>query len=460
LRSRKVIRKKLEDMVQHAERVLLLINISDMRNIINVIKRVSKNREVNVIAPVGKDNIALVKKWMRFADVRHYETSIQEKVAITKDAVLIFELSSPLALYSNDPKFVSMFSSFFEAEWNLAIRAEEKIKEVETGKPAEEIVFVRGRESLYRMLPDLYREAKKDILITTSKNGAIRIFKYLNKYLGDAKTRNVKVRLITTVTRENMEIAKKINAEVRHVDKIHAVLACYDGSVLSMHDIKNDSVSLHSPDDTVMITNNSGMINMMKQMLENMWEHAMPLEERIAELETGRPREETYYIYGRQKLYEMIPQFMGNAKDVIWTAPENGLERIYSNLKGVIDLYKGRARIQCLAPITKANIEIAKKLGIEIRHVDKIYAIADCYDDSLLTIITPQNNNPDDDEIIVTNKHEFVKMIRQMLENMWEHATPLEKREKELTTQYTLRDMLESVALEKMFTGAHEEKEV
>ncbi len=461
LRSRKVIRKKVEEIMNSSDRTLLLINISDMRNLINITRKASKNTEVNVIAPLNKDNIALAKKWMRFAEIRHYETSVQEKVAITKDAVLIFELSSPLALYSNDAKFVSMFRSFWEAEWNVAMPSSEKIKEIETGKPADEIVLLRGRENLYSMLPGFFKEAKNDVIVITYKNGLARMHKHLGKHMEEAKARGVRIHVITTVTKDNMEYAKNIHAEIRHVDKVHAIAGCYDNNRLVMINTKSDTISKNSPDDTIMIVNNSDTVSMMRQMLESMWEHAVPLEERIAELETGKPHEETRYIYGRQKLYDMVPQLLEDTEhDVLWTTSETGLVRIYNNLKHVIDEHKNRVHIRCIAPITKSNIEIAKKLGIEIRHIDNVYALADCYDDSLAVIINPKDDDISNDEVMITNKRETVKMMRQMLESIWDHATPLEEREEDLSKKYTDKELIESIALEKMYEKAHEEKEV
>ncbi len=604
LRSRKVIRKRLEDIMQSSDRVLLMINISDMRYLVNFAKKATKNKELNVIVPVNRDSMPLVKKWMRFADVRHYQTSMQEKIAVTGDSVLIFEFGTPLALYSTDPKFVSMFRSFLEAEWSAAVPAETKLKEIETGKPAEEMVFMRGMENLYRLLPGFISETKKDLIVITSKNGVVRLHKYLNEHLKDALARGVKIRVITNLTKENIGLAKAMAAEVRHVDKVYAVAGCYDESRLVMIDIKSDMPTKSSPEDVVLITTNTDTVKMMRQMLESVWEDAIPLEtriaelegrrieemkviygkeniyqvlreittqaekeicilstegtlersmiegtfdlgknlskkvkrryilpitkrnvslvknamefaevrhtdftpirirmvdserctirfggddivysqemcvfsnmksyvssikeyfektwaeaipaeDRIAEIETGKPREETYYLHGRQKLYRMMPQVIQDTKhDIIWTTSEIGLVRIYENLRNIIDEHKNRLRIRCLAPVTKANIEFAKKLGIEIRHIDKVYAVADCYDDSVAVVINPKDDDISNDEVMVTNKQEMVKMMRQMLESMWQRATPLEDREKELESRYTEKELAESIALEKMY---------
>ncbi|MEK6809667.1 MAG: helix-turn-helix domain-containing protein [Nanoarchaeota archaeon] len=287
-RSRKAIRKKFEDMINSGERVLLVLNISDIRNLVNIAKKASKNAEIDVMVPINKDNLELVKKWMRFADVRHYETSMQEKMAITENSVLIFEFSSPLALYSNDAKFASMFQSFLEAEWTVAASAEEKIMEIETGKLAEDIVFMRGRKNFFTALPDFFKELKKDLVIMTTQNGIIRIHKYLGKYLDDARSRGVSVRVITVVTKNNVEAARNIKAEVRHVDKVHSVTSCFDNQMLCMLDLKDDSPDIGSPDDIIMIINNKNMVKMMRYMLESVWADAEPLATRIAEIEEGK----------------------------------------------------------------------------------------------------------------------------------------------------------------------------
>ena len=80
--------------------------------------------------------------------------------------------------------------------------------------------------------------------------------------------------------------------------------------------------------------------------------------------------------------------------------------------------------------------------------MDKIYALADCYDDSVLTIMQTENDSGEikspDDEIIVTNQRGTVKLMRQLLEEMWKQARPLAenvKLGKEKSDFYALKNI-------------------
>lgn len=430
-------------MLQSSNQVLLLINISDMRNLGGLVKKFAKDKEINVITPINKESIPLVKKWMRFANVRYYEISTQEKIAITKDSVLIFELSSPLALYSNDPKFVSMFNKFIESEWNIAPRAEEKIREIETGKPVEEIVFMRGRENLFKLLPDFYRDAKTDIIVMTSKNGIMRTYKYLNKYLNEARSRGVRLRIITTITKENIEIAKNICAEVRHIDKVHAVAGCYDNSSLTMLDIKNDNISKNSPDDTILMINNSDTVEMMRQMLESVWENATSLEERISDLE-GKPRNEMKVISGTENIYKIFREIISQAKkEICIISSEDTLERAIKY--GTFELDKKMSKhvkVRYMIPITQKNLHLVKKAMefAEIRHIDFTPIRSRMIDGEKCTMRYGAEDIASARELcLFSNIESYVANVKEYYEWLWKKAIPAEEKISELEEELNSR---------------------
>ncbi len=436
LRSRKVIRKKLEEMSDSSESMTLLMNISDMRNLINIMKRAAKTTRINVIVPVNKESTPLVRKWTNFSEVRHYETSMQEKIAVTKDSVLIYELSTPLALYSNDPKFVTMFNNFLESEWNAAVQAEDKIREIETGKPPEEMIFIRGRENLYKALPELFRETKKDFIIMTSEKGIMRIHKYLNKYFEEARQRGVKTRVITSVTKDNMDVARSISAEVAHADRIHAAAACFDDRRLVMMDIKDDVVSRNSPQDTVLITNNSHTVKMMRQMLERSWADAVPLEGRISEITKGK-REEMKVIIGTEKIHKLLLEMAARAKNSVDIMSTPGtLKRSFE--RGTWDIDKSlseKVKVRYLLPITEKNVDIVKKAMefAEIRHIDFTPIRMRMVDGEECTMRYGDEKVYHSMEICVySNIQAYVSNIKKYFDFVWKSAVPAEQRIRQL----------------------------
>ena len=134
------------------------------------------------------------------------------------------------------------------------------------------------------MLPKFYEESETDIITMTTSNGLVRRQKNLKNLIEGARKRGVQHRVITNVNRENMKYALEMNAEIRHVDDVHAITTCYDDKRLLMIELKNDKPDLKSQDDAMLITTNPETIKMTRQMMEGVWKDAMPLEERIAQL--------------------------------------------------------------------------------------------------------------------------------------------------------------------------------
>ncbi|MBI2971687.1 MAG: hypothetical protein HYY37_04700 [Candidatus Aenigmarchaeota archaeon] len=290
VRSKAMIFKKLEDMLGMAEKhVSLLINSSDMRRLMHAARRThASGGAMHVLGPVSVGNREIVGKWMKFADVRHYETQFQMKLAIIDDKeMLVFRSDPPIALHSRDQQFIALLQTFFEEHWNAAPAAKEKMVEIETGKPIEEMSYIRGRQEFYHLLPRLYAGAQKDIVVCTTSNGLIRLYKLGKKYMDAAAARGVRIRLMAPITSDNMRVlADLANVEVRHMDKIYAVVNIFDDSFVALREIKNDSVALSEPEDMAIITSMKDVVKMMREMAERMWIDAIPMNVRIRQIET------------------------------------------------------------------------------------------------------------------------------------------------------------------------------
>lgn len=579
-RAKRVIYKKIDEILSGARKnAVLVINSSDLRRLFYIAR--SSKAEFKVLCPITKENKNIVKQWMKFSDIRHYETETQVKIAIADDSeVCVFQTNVPTALCSSDEQFVALLKGFafsawtnapsseeriaeiekgepvkkteiikgdedifesvteamknakknlmvcatsyglknavekrkellvnlknrgvrvryltsilkenlsfakelndivelrhfelpirvvltdtdcllissaargkkpdelirsnvpgladrmrelIENIWDAAIPAEEKIMEIELHRPLEEVKQIRARENVFRVLKEYVRKSRHDIVITTTSNGLLRLQKYFKQLFDDAKKRGVRIRCLVPVTKDNMHAATDLGIEVRHIKEVHAVMGCYDNSYLALLHIKDDSTDIHAPEDFAIVTNQKGTVQMMKQMFESVWENSIDMKTRAKELETGEPAQGVKYFRGRKNLYKMLPKLMGTSNDIIWMTTSNGLIRIASSLKKEIEKAKERGvRIRCLTPISESNKTVAENIGIEVRHIDKIYAVADCYDDSILTIMQTDNDsteiNSPDDTVMVTNQRGTVKLMRQLLEEMWKQAKPL-----------------------------------
>lgn len=443
LKAKRMIYKKLESFLAGAQKSMcLMINISDLRRLYFYAKGAAKHVELHILVPINKENKNLVKKWMRFADVHHYETQTQVKIAISDDSeVLVFQTNAPIALHSKDKQFTGLLKGFFNSAWESSPHGKDKVSEIETGKPVEEVRNIRSRKEIYSVINELIDKTKKEILINTTPAGILRIQKYFRKKLDEAAKRGVRIRCLAPVTKHNMETAKQLGIEIRHADRAQTIMSCFDNSYLLLIHVRKDAVTMNSPQDYAIITNKGSTVDTMCQMFENMWANSISLEARIHELETGKPIEKVEILRGNETIYEATKDASKRAKQEICTiSTEFSPERAAKFGTTSVDraMANKGAKLRYIFPITEKNVELIKKFMefAEVRHIDftpiRVRIVDDktCfvrYGGEEFTLLSEQ-------VCICSSASNYVSTMKSYFEHVWVEAIPAEERIRELET--------------------------
>ena len=151
-------------------------------------------------------------------------------------------------------------------------------------------------------------------------------------------------------------------------------------------------------------------IQQQQHIFESLWSNAIPVEERIREIEEGRERVETIALRNSTEIAKRIKKNIESSTEIKICSQAGGLELIYNNFfesyKKVLDSYrKGELKgIRWITTINKDNEELAKLLlneGIQIRHTKNL---------------TPLNFSISNKEFQATaEKMEGGEMIRSLL---------------------------------------------
>jgi len=398
---------------------------------------------MSVLSPITNENKQLIKKWLPFSEVRHYEAENNVKIVITdNNEVLIFQTNMTTALYSNDPQFVSMLKSFVKSIWEHSPPAADKIEELETGKPLEQMLHVRGREDIYKELEPIYDNTKKDIILMTTSSGLIRFYKYLLKMVKAAVKRGVKIRILTHVNKKNVAYVKKVSdlgVEVKHVEKVYAVASCYDDSFMQMMRVRNDSTGIKS-DDISIITNQKYTVKMIRQMLEEMWVHGTEASQIEDSIKRGKPIQEMRIVSGKENIYKLLSSITKQAKkEICMLASRKSLDRAVKY--GYFDIDRRLAKkvkVRYLIPITEFNKDLVKKAMefADVRHIEFTPIRVRLVDGKRCTIRYGGGGMDSLEEgiCIFSNINKYVSNIKEHFENTWNSATPAGDRISELET--------------------------
>ncbi|HXS59869.1 MAG TPA: histidine kinase dimerization/phospho-acceptor domain-containing protein [Candidatus Sulfopaludibacter sp.] len=99
------------------------------------------------------------------------------------------------------------------------------------------------------------------------------------------KKRGIKLRGVTEVTVYNIQYCKKLMevSGLRHLDGVRTNFAIADGKAVMLHGVSQET----DPLSHAIVTSVKGIVDAQQYMFENLWNKAIPAEQKIREIEQG-----------------------------------------------------------------------------------------------------------------------------------------------------------------------------
>jgi sugar-specific transcriptional regulator TrmB len=183
-----------------------------------------------------------------------------------------------VCIYTNCESLVQAFASVFEDLWRNSTDIEDKIVEIETGKPTPKTLVIADAEKAKEKYDQTLRAAESEIMLMTSAKGLVQLGESALLFKELAK-RDVSARIMAPITIENMEQAKLLSeyCEVRHIASTYLGTTIVDGKHLfqlkaSLSD-QGETGNVFSFKN-VFYTTDSEYVEKMKNMLEDVWNRA------------------------------------------------------------------------------------------------------------------------------------------------------------------------------------------
>jgi len=299
---------------------------------------------------------------------------------------------------------------------------------------------VEDEKFIFAKIRQMVEDAKNEILVSAS---GLSIIQAKRADMLKTLTRlDIPFKILTNVSSTNLstieEVVKKIGYsekyQGRHIDleeNLFPKFVICDEDEMIFLITKEEMPSSHK-NDTGLWTNSKPLINAFKTFFDGLWREALDMGRRINELNTGETPPETILIRDASKAYQKYLTLINSAqKEVILMATAKDLARLL-RLKEILDGWlKRRVLVRVMAPITKENEEIARKLSkyCEVRHVQLNYQRAVIVDGKhLLHIKAPP---PGKDALapsmyfensFYTNDPEYVQGRRELIEDIWNNS--------------------------------------
>jgi len=313
--------------------------------------------------------------------------------------------------------------------------------------PIAKLKVIVGKDGIFTKVLQMAREAKKELLELTTSSGLIHedTAEVPDTIIKVAREkRNVQFKILVNISKENLNIIKRIlkkipkkntNIELRHTDlgsEFYPRFLIADEEETMLYVTSQGESSTPWQEDTGLWITSKMFASPLKASFLEIWRSAVNAEDRINELETGIPREETTIIKEPADAQAKIKSALDTAtNEIILILSSANLNKILDDAQFKKCSDKG-VKIRIMAPIDLENLEVAQKLSTfcEVKHVSISYLTMMIADNKHLFIFRapPLEEHSLESPFYLqntfyTNDQKYIERAREILNDIWKRGT-------------------------------------
>jgi two-component system, OmpR family, sensor histidine kinase VicK len=268
------------------------IEVQEYRKLITSLRRRGIN--LKYITEITRENIHYCNELMKLGyEIRHLD-GIKANFSVSETdyiASITLRESQPVpqVIYSNIKDIVIQQKYVFDSFWNMAIPAEQKIREIEEDIEPEIFDTITDHEIASRILVDLAKSVKKEALFfLPNAKSMLRIDKlgvvdYLIK--ASQKSDTTIIRIVCSFSDENSEIISKITENAPRIKVVNGIDLPYGMYIVDSErafrvELKEPSAETFSEAiGFAVYSNRRSTVNFFKSVFELLWNERMLNEE-------------------------------------------------------------------------------------------------------------------------------------------------------------------------------------
>jgi CBS domain-containing protein len=166
--------------------------------------------------------------------------------------------------------------------WRGAIKAEDRIRELKTGKPLEVTAIIKDAREAETKLETTLEKADKEIIAIVSSNSIAAILE--GKLFETAVKRKLKPRIMAPIDLDNLEAAQKLSetCEVRNVPISYMMMLAADSEhlfIFKTPPLNKSTARTAFHMDDVFYTNDARYVERVTEMLNDIWKRGIDIHE-------------------------------------------------------------------------------------------------------------------------------------------------------------------------------------
>src|SRR5215210_4276148 len=337
-----------------------------------------KRRGVRIrfITEITSQNLEYVKELMNYAEVRHMDT-VKGNMAVSETeyiatATLEGAKSITETIYSNAKPILDQQRYFFENLWIKAIRADQRIREIEEGIEPHITKIIESPEDIISRARHVI-ETSNHLSVCSDLGG----LKMIETIASDSikktleKSQNGKhkgVRWIGTINKDDLDLVQRFLAsgmEIRHIIYTPLNFSVTDKEFnFTISNMTAGSVATN-----VLVSNEPSYIKQFNSLFEKLWSQGVNAADRILEIEKGVEPDFFEVINDKNKAAELLLSLSKLAKEEVLFLLPSDKALIRMKRLGVLDALQKASlqgvNVRVICPVTDVSAEIIERLRVE-----------------------------------------------------------------------------------------------
>ncbi|HLN44298.1 MAG TPA: helix-turn-helix domain-containing protein [Candidatus Sulfotelmatobacter sp.] len=310
----------------------------------------------------------------------------------------------------------------------------------------EKFVVVEGNKRIYSRILNMVKETESQLSFATTIQGLARAdqFGVLDAAVNHPFKDSIKFRFLTELSDENLRAIKTFFKKISKTGldfrgrnpnlglKLSSRMVMRDKEELLFFIRPTTETQITEEDNVCLWTNCKTLVQSFNAVFEDLWSNSRDINEKIAEIETGKPTAATRVINNASIAIKTYNDIINNAeKEILILTSSTGLIESKKRITMLSALYEKGVSIRIMAPITKDNWHAMRELShyCFIRHIPTSYLETTIVDGKYLfqsknqQLVGQLNRSPYSDSTFYVNDPVYVENIKSMLNDVWRNAS-------------------------------------
>ena len=415
----------------------------------------SKNgngNKIRIITHVGTENLADCKGITGLVELRHLEYVQGNFVIADGREVQVYAVgkngdTDSQLLRSTVTSFVEQQQYFFNELWKKAIPSALRIAQIEEGIEPEITQVITGWEGVFKDAVARFQNTKDrvdsccDALVPP-----IIINSPMHEASVDFVKRGGKVRLITEITKENLDSVKVLmeTQEIRHISDFKL-----NFGLTSRSYIAPTSVYSISSEPQCISSTAKDVVKQHQYIFDELWKKAIPARIRIGQLLEGIEPETTEIVTGWEGIIQKTMEGFSKARARVDHCCDSLVppRMVGSDVfKAIEEFTERRGTVRMITEITSENVPAVKELmkAQQVRHING-FKLNFGVSESLFSAPTSVYSVSSEPQCIWSNSKGLISQHQYLFDGLWNIAVPADVRIRELE-QGIAHEVIESIS--------------